>query len=67
MAKTIDARGLACPALVLMAEEAVERDHLDVVEVIADSEATQKNVSRFSGSQHFSFCFPRMKGFAIPQ
>ncbi|HHE75299.1 MAG: hypothetical protein DRH90_00465 [Deltaproteobacteria bacterium] len=30
MTKTIDARGLFCPAPVLMAKEAVEKDHLAV-------------------------------------
>ena len=54
MAKTLDARGLACPGPVLMAKDAVERDHLDVLELIVDSEAAKENVSRFLGSRHFS-------------
>ena len=54
MANTLDARGLACPAPVLMAKDVVERNHLDVVEVIVDSEAAQENVSRFLGSRPFS-------------
>ena len=54
MAKTIDARGLACPAPVLMAKEAVEKDHLDAVEVLVDNEAARENVSRFLGYQQFS-------------
>ncbi len=54
MAKTLDVRGLACPAPVLMVKDAVERDHLDVLEVMVDSEAAKENVSRFLGSRHFS-------------
>ncbi len=54
MAKTLDARGLACPAPVLMAKDAVDRDHLDRVEVMVDSDAAKENVSRFLGSRHFS-------------
>ena len=54
MSKTIDARGLSCPAPVLMAKEALEQDHLDVVEVLVDNEAARENVSRFLGSQQFS-------------
>ena len=37
MTKTIDARGLSCPAPVLMAKEAVEKDHLDVMEVLVNN------------------------------
>jgi selenium metabolism protein YedF len=54
MHKTLDARGLACPAPVLMTKEAVEKDRLNTVEVIVDNEAAKENVSRFLGSQQFS-------------
>ncbi len=54
MTKTIDARSLSCPAPVLMTKEAVEKDRLDVVEVLVDNEAARENVSRFLGSQQFS-------------
>ena len=54
MTKTIDARGLSCPGPVLMAKEAVEKNRLDVVEVLVDNEAARDNVSRFLGSQQFS-------------
>lgn len=54
MHKTLDARGLACPAPVLMTKDAVEKDSLDTVEVIVDNEAAKENVSRFLGSQQFS-------------
>ena len=54
MTQTIDARGLACPAPVLMVKEAVEKDHLDAVEVLVDNEAARENVSRYLGYQRFS-------------
>ena len=54
MATTLDARGLACPAPVLMTKNAVEKDRLHAVEVIVDNEAAKENVSRFLGSQDFS-------------
>ena len=54
MHKTIDARGLACPAPVLITKDAVEKDSLNTVEVIVDNEAAKENVSRFLGSQQFS-------------
>ena len=54
MTQTIDARGLACPAPVLMAKEAVEKNHLDALEVLVDNEAARENVSRYLGYQRFS-------------
>ncbi len=54
MHKTLDARGLACPAPVLMTKDAVEKDKLDTIEIIVDNEAAKENVSRFLGSQQFS-------------
>ena len=54
MHKKLDARGLACPAPVLMTKDAVEKDKLDTLEVIVDNEAAKENVSRFLGAQQFS-------------
>ncbi len=54
MHKTLDARGLACPAPVLMTKDAVEKDKLDTLEVIVDNEAAKENVSRFLGAHQFS-------------
>lgn len=66
MSKTIDARGLSCPAPVLMAKEAVEKEHVDGVEVLVDSESARENVSRFLGAQQFSVSVaPEGKDFKI--
>ena len=54
MTETLDARGLSCPAPVLMAKKAVEKDHLNVLDVLVDNEAARQNVSRFLDSQKFS-------------
>jgi len=54
MTKTVDARGLSCPAPVLMTKKAVEKDTLDRFEVLVDNEAARQNVSRFLAAQNFS-------------
>ena len=54
MTETLDARGLSCPAPVLMAKKAVEKDTLDALEVLVDNEAAKQNVSRFLSSQKYS-------------
>ncbi len=54
MPKTLDARGLSCPAPVLMIKDAVEKERLAEVAVLVDNEAACENVSRFLESQNFS-------------
>jgi len=49
----IDARGLACPAPVLLTKEAVDRDLASVIQVVVDNEASKQNVMRFLDSQGF--------------
>jgi len=51
--KTIDCRGLACPAPVLQTKEAIEGESPDIIKVTVDSEAAKQNVSRFLESQNF--------------
>ncbi|MEE4242488.1 MAG: sulfurtransferase-like selenium metabolism protein YedF, partial [Desulfopila sp.] len=47
MAQTIDARGLTCPAPVLLVKESVEREKAQEIEVLVDNEASLENVGRF--------------------
>jgi len=54
MTKTLDARGLSCPAPVLMAKETVEKENPAGIEVLVDNEAAGENVSRFLGSQNYT-------------
>ncbi|AOY58294.1 sulfurtransferase-like selenium metabolism protein YedF [Desulfococcus multivorans] len=51
--KVIDARGLACPAPVLMARDAVETDADGRVKVIVNDRASKENVSLFLESRGF--------------
>jgi selenium metabolism protein YedF len=53
MPKTLDARGLACPAPVLMTKDAVEKENLAEVAVLVDNEAARENVTRFLESRNF--------------
>lgn len=53
MSRTIDARGLACPAPVLITKGTVEEENLTSVSVLVDNEAAKENVSRFLNSQKF--------------
>lgn len=52
MLKQLDCRGLACPAPVLQTKEAMEKNHLDIIKVVVDNEASKQNVSRFMESQN---------------
>lgn len=45
MPRLLDARGLACPAPVLMAKDAVEKENPADIEVLVDNEAARENVS----------------------
>ncbi|MBW1888666.1 MAG: sulfurtransferase-like selenium metabolism protein YedF, partial [Deltaproteobacteria bacterium] len=51
--KTIDCRGLACPAPVLTTKETIEKETLHELAVLVDNEAAKQNVSRFLEFQNF--------------
>lgn len=51
--KEIDARGLACPAPVLQAKDAIAAQQLNAVRVVVDNAAAQQNVQRFLESQGY--------------
>jgi len=54
MTKTLDARGLACPAPVLMVKDAVEKEDLPEVIVMIDNDASRENVTRFFESRQYA-------------
>ena len=60
--KEIDARGLACPAPVLQAKNAIEEENLNSIEVLVDNEASRQNVSRFLKSQGFEVSVQEREG-----
>ncbi len=51
--KEIDARGLACPAPVLLTKEAIETENPAFLKIIVDGAACRQNVCRFLESQQF--------------
>ncbi len=51
--KEIDAMGLACPAPVLQAKNAIEEENLNSIKILVDNEAARQNVGRFLKSQGF--------------
>lgn len=54
MSEILDARGLACPAPVLMTKKAVEKENITELTVLVDNEAARENVSRFLKMQRFT-------------
>ncbi len=54
MAKILDARGLACPAPVLLVKDAVEQRDLLELTVMVDNEASRENVTRFLGTKNYT-------------
>jgi len=60
--KEIDARGLACPAPVLQAKNAIEEEKVNSIEVLVDNEAGKQNVSRFLKSQGFEVSVQEREG-----
>jgi selenium metabolism protein YedF len=53
--KEIDARGLACPAPVLLTKAAIEGEGEGRLVIIVDNKASRENVSLFLESKNFSF------------
>lgn len=51
--KEIDARGLACPAPILLAKEALEKGNPNILTVTVDNAAAKQNVVRFLTSRGF--------------
>ncbi|MFH2129666.1 MAG: sulfurtransferase-like selenium metabolism protein YedF [bacterium] len=51
--KEIDARGLACPAPVILTKDVVETDAPDSIVVVVDNKAAGENVSRYLQSQSY--------------
>jgi selenium metabolism protein YedF len=51
---SVDARGIACPKPVIMAEEALSKISEGTVEILVDNEASVANLKRFSVKSGFS-------------
>ncbi len=62
MTKTIDARGLACPAPVLMVKDLVEKDNPGELTVMVDNDASRENVTRFLTTRNYLVKADRQNG-----
>lgn len=54
MSKNLDARGLACPAPVLMVKDLVEKENPGDLTVLVDNDASRENVTRFLTTRNYS-------------
>ncbi len=54
MSLTLDARGLACPAPVLLIKDAIEQQNPETMTVFVDNDASRENVGRFLASRGYS-------------
>ena len=53
MPQILDARGLSCPAPVLLVKDAVENGPVEELEVLVDNQPSCENVTRFLGSRGY--------------
>ncbi|EKD36870.1 MAG: hypothetical protein ACD_75C01348G0008 [uncultured bacterium] len=53
MSKNLDARGLACPAPVLMVKDLVEKENPGELSILIDNDASRENVTRFLSSRSY--------------
>lgn len=60
--KTLDARGLACPAPVLLVKETLDKEMPAVLHVLVDNDAARENVGRFLGSRHYVVTVDQKEG-----
>jgi selenium metabolism protein YedF len=62
MTKNLDARGLTCPAPVLMVKELVEKEKPIELTVVVDNAASSENVSRFLTTRNYLVTEDRQNG-----
>lgn len=60
--KEIDARGLSCPAPVLLTKAAIEEEKEGRLTIIVDNRAARENVSLFLESKNFNFSIKEENG-----
>jgi selenium metabolism protein YedF len=62
MSKNLDARGLACPAPVLLVKDLVERENPGELTVQVDNDASRENVTRFLTTRNYLVTEDRQDG-----
>ena len=59
MVEKLDARGLACPAPVLLVKDAIEREQPMTLEILVDNDGSRENVERFLGTKKYAVMVSR--------
>lgn len=54
MTTTLDARGLSCPAPVLLVKDSVDRENPPELAVLVDNDASRENVTRFLAAKGYA-------------
>ncbi|MFH0782311.1 MAG: sulfurtransferase-like selenium metabolism protein YedF [Pseudomonadota bacterium] len=62
MTNNLDARGLACPAPVLMVKDLVEKESPIELTVVVDNDASRENVTRFLTTKNYAVTEDRQGG-----
>lgn len=62
MSKNLDARGLACPAPVLLVKDLVEKENPSELTVQVDNDASRENVTRFLTTRNYLVTEDRQDG-----
>ncbi len=54
MKKNLDARGITCPAPVLLAKDCIDKENPEELSVLVDNESSCENVTRFLGTRNYT-------------
>lgn len=65
MAKTIDARGRACPEPVIMTKNALDENPEESFDILVDVEVAVENVTRFAKNSGYKVDVEEDKGYFI--
>ncbi len=52
--KKLDARGLACPAPVLLVKDSIDKENPEELSVLVDNDSSSENVTRFLGTRNYT-------------
>jgi len=62
MIKKLDARGLTCPAPVLLVKDSIDKESPDELSILVDNDSSNENVTRFLGTRNYSVKVTRKDG-----
>lgn len=52
--KKLDARGLTCPAPVLLVKDSIDKENPEELSVLVDNDSSSENVTRFLGTRNYT-------------